>query len=140
MIQNSIIRDVSKILIPAIQLFGIYVIINGHLSPGGGFAGGTLLGVSMILYRYVVGKEEAQKFYSFNRLLKVMSFSLLAYGLIKGYSFITGGADIHGFTPPLGTPGKILSGGYILPLNILVGLIVAVTMYFFVCLFEEGEI
>lgn len=137
---NIIIINVAKILVPAVQIFGLYVIVNGHLSPGGGFAGGTLLGVSMILYRYIFGVREVNKIYSFDKLMKLMSFSLLTYGTIKGYSFITGGGHYKGFTPPLGTPGNIFSAGYILPLNVLVGLIVGITFYFIVSVFEKGEI
>ena len=39
---------------------------------------------------------------------------------------------------PLGTPGAILSSGFILPLNICVGLIVMCTMYAFYTLFRKG--
>jgi multicomponent Na+:H+ antiporter subunit B len=35
--------------VPFIQLFGLYVIVHGHYSPGGGFQGGVLLGASFIL-------------------------------------------------------------------------------------------
>lgn len=46
---NLIIRVSVRILVPFIQLFGLYVIVHGHYSPGGGFQGGVLLGASFIL-------------------------------------------------------------------------------------------
>lgn len=46
---NLIIRVSVRILVPFIQLFGLYVIVHGHYSPGGGFQGGVLLGSSFIL-------------------------------------------------------------------------------------------
>lgn len=46
---NLIIRVSARILVPFIQLFGLYVIVHGHYSPGGGFQGGVLLGASFIL-------------------------------------------------------------------------------------------
>ena len=64
--------------------------------------------------------------------------SLLAYGVMKGYSFFTGGNHV-GWDVPKGTPGDLLSGGLILPLNICVGIIVACTMYTFYTLFLPGE-
>ena len=57
---------------------------------------------------------------------------------MKGYSFYTG-ANHVGWEVPKGTPGAILSGGLILPLNLCVGIIVACTMYTFYSLFLEGE-
>ena len=46
---SLIVRTVSSMLAPFIQLFGLYVIIHGHTSPGGGFQGGVILGSSFIL-------------------------------------------------------------------------------------------
>lgn len=46
---SLIIRVSVRILVPFIQLFGLYVIVHGHYSPGGGFQGGVLLGASFIL-------------------------------------------------------------------------------------------
>ena len=64
---------------------------------------------------------------------------LLTYFACKSYSFFTGANHIgHGI--PKGTPGDILSAGFILPLNICVGLIVACTMYGFYALFTKGDI
>ena len=46
---DLIIKTACRILVPFIQLFGLYVIAHGHHSPGGGFQGGVILGASMIL-------------------------------------------------------------------------------------------
>lgn len=138
--KDEILKEISKIIIPLIQIFGIYVIFHGHLSPGGGFAGGTILGASFILYRMVYGKEKAQQKFNYSKLIKIVSIGLVLYGTMKGYSFISGGSHFNWPSPPLGTPGKILSGGFLLPLNIVVGAVVGITMYFFYSLFEEGEI
>ena len=137
---NTILKEISKIMIPIIQVFGIYVIFFGHLSPGGGFAGGTIIGSSFILYRVAFGKQQAKVKLKYTALLKTMCYALIMYGILKGYSFITGGGNIHGFNIPLGRPGSIFSGGFLLPLNIAVGCIVAITIYFFFSLFYEGEI
>lgn len=137
---DKILNIIGKNLIPFIQIFGIYVIFHGHLSPGGGFAGGTIIGVSFILYRIIFGKEFVQNKLRFSTLIKFLTIGVFIYGVMKGYIFISGGSDLHWPTPPLGVPGNIISGGFLLPLNIIVGTVVSVTMYFFYCLFEEGEI
>lgn len=46
---NQIIRSTARLMVPFVQLFGLYVIVHGHYSPGGGFQGGVLLGASFIL-------------------------------------------------------------------------------------------
>ncbi len=46
---DLITKTISRLLIPFIQLFGLYVIAHGHHSPGGGFQGGVILGASIIL-------------------------------------------------------------------------------------------
>jgi len=46
---DLIIRTTSRLLLPAIQLFALYVIAHGHHSPGGGFQGGVILAASLIL-------------------------------------------------------------------------------------------
>ncbi|MGF7056606.1 MnhB domain-containing protein [Brassicibacter mesophilus] len=137
---NTILKEISKMMIPIIQVFGIYVIFFGHLSPGGGFAGGTIIGVSFILYRIAFGKKQAKNKLKYATLLKTICYALIIYGILKGYSFLAGGGNMHGFNIPLGDPGNIFSGGFILPLNIAVGCIVAITIYFFFSLFYEGEI
>lgn len=114
--------------------------IFGHLSPGGGFSGGSILGASFILYRYVYGNEAANKTLPYSVLKWVASLSLMLYGFIKGSVFILDFFHIRPFTFLRGMPGTILSGGFILPLNILVGVIVGITFYLMVILFEEGEL
>lgn len=139
-IESTILKQISKVLIPCIQIFGIYIIFYGHLSPGGGFAGGTIIGTSLILYRIIYGKKFTDKKIPFSKLLTYICGAIIFYGLLKGYSFITGGNHLDLPQPWLGTPGNIVSGGFLLPLNILVGLIVAITIYFFFTLFDGGEI
>ena len=63
---------------------------------------------------------------------------LLAYAAMKGYSFYTG-ANHVGWEVPKGTPGALFSAGFILPLNICVGVIVAGTIFSFYMLFSQEE-
>ena len=137
---DIILKEIGKIVIPYTQLFGIYVIFNGHLSPGGGFSGGTVIGASLILYKLIYDPKVIKKIVNYKVVMYSMSIALLGYGILKGYSFITGGAGLHLFQIPLGTPGNILSGGLLLPLNIAVGIIVGFTIFAFYSLFDEGEL
>jgi len=46
---DTIIRFISRQLVPFMQLYALYVVAHGHHSPGGGFQGGVILGASFIL-------------------------------------------------------------------------------------------
>lgn len=137
--EDSILKTIVKIVVPFIMIFGIYVILNGHLSPGGGFSGGVILGSGIILYATSVGIRKVRTFLNSRTFTKTTTIMLIFYGLAKGYSFIMGASDLETGIP-LGTPGKILSGGLILPLNIAVGVLVGFVIYGLYALFLEGGI
>ena len=52
---DVILQTVARILVPPIIIFGIYVILCGHLGPGGGFSGGADIGAGLILYLNAFG-------------------------------------------------------------------------------------
>lgn len=136
--KSRIVINVINLLLPFVQIFGIYVILFGHISPGGGFAGGSILGASMIIYRFLNGTKKTDEKFKKNYLMKIISSALILYAMIKGSVFVGaffGGHSIIG----TGVPGTLLSGGFILPLNILIGSVVAITFYFIATLFEEGD-
>ena len=134
---DVILQTVARILVPPIVIFGIYVILGGHLGPGGGFSGGAVIGAGLILYLNAFGFAKTERFFN-ERTYKRLSFCALAcYALAKSYSFYTGANHIESVIP-LGTPGAILSSGLILILNICVGLVVAGTMYTFYVMFRKG--
>lgn len=135
--EDSILQKITFVLFPIIIIFGIYVILNGHLSPGGGFSGGAIIGAGLILYLNAFGFEKTEKFFT-EKTYKWISFgSLSFYCLAKSYSFFTGANHLESGIP-IGTAGDIISSGLILPLNICVGLVVACTMYAFYALFRKG--
>jgi multicomponent Na+:H+ antiporter subunit B len=134
---DLILQGSAKILTPIILLFGIYIILNGHLSPGGGFSGGAIVSAGLILYLDAFGFEKAGRFFTNKTFVMVSFFSLSFYAIAKTYSFYCGANGLVSGIP-LGTPGAILSSGLILPLNIAVGLVVACTMYIFYALFRKG--
>lgn len=136
---NIILKGVAAVLIPFILLYGAYVVLNGHISPGGGFSGGAIMGAGLILFASSYGFKRMDSFFSFKLFTGITSSALLCYACCKAYSFFTGANHLESFIPK-GVPGAILSGGFILPLNICVGMIVACTMYGFYSLFSRGDL
>ena len=135
---DAILRGVASLSIPVILMLGCVVVINGHLSPGGGFSGGAILSTALILAANAYGFERVHEFFSERTFIVTSSTALMIYACSKGYSFFTGANHIHSIIPK-GTVGNILSAGLILPLDICVGLIVAGTLYGFYALFSEGD-
>lgn len=134
---DVILQTVARILVPPIVIFGIYVILGGHLGPGGGFSGGAVIGAGLILYVNAFGFAKTERFFNEKTYKKISVCALGCYCLAKSYSFYTGANHIESIIP-LGTPGAILSSGLILVLNICVGLVVAGTMYTFYVMFRKG--
>jgi multicomponent Na+:H+ antiporter subunit B len=127
----------TGILVPVIIVFGIYVILNGHLSPGGGFSGGAIIGAGLILYLNAFGFKKTESFFTQKTFSVVSVSALLFYSISKTYAFFTGANGIHSIISK-GTAGDIISAGLILPLNICVGAVVACTMYSFYGMFRKG--
>lgn len=136
---DLILQKIATMLVPPIIIFGIYVVLNGHLSPGGGFSGGAIIGAALILYLNAFGFKKTERFFTMKTFKGVTFAALSFYALSKSYSFFTGANHLESHIP-LGTPGNILSSGLILPLNICVGLVVACTMYGFYALFRKGDL
>ena len=134
---DIILQNAAFFLVPMIIIFGIYVILNGHLSPGGGFSGGAIIGSGLILYVNAYGFKKMERFFTQKTYKTICFVSLLFYCLAKTYSFYCGAHHLETGIP-LGTPGDILSAGFILPLNICVGMVVACTMYAFYAMFRKG--
>lgn len=59
--EDTILKVVSRYIVPVMQLYGVYIIFFGLDSPGGGFAGGSVLGVGMVVYSLVYGIDRAKR-------------------------------------------------------------------------------
>ncbi len=134
---DVILQAVAKILVPPVFLFGIYIILAGHLGPGGGFSGGAVIGAGLILYLNAFGFARTERIFTAKTYRRMSFCALACYSAAKSYSFYTGANHIESVIP-LGTPGAILSSGLILVLNICVGVVVAGTMYTFYVMFRKG--
>jgi multicomponent Na+:H+ antiporter subunit B len=72
--ESLIIQTAVRMLVPFIQLFGLYVIVHGHYSPGGGFQGGVILGASFVLLALAYDLDFSRKYMS-ERINGVLSNS-----------------------------------------------------------------
>lgn len=136
---DPLLRSTARIVVPLVIVYGIYVILNGHIGPGGGFSGGAVIGGGLILYAIAFGFEPLDRFLNLHNYRIVVLSALCFYSIAKCYSFFCGANHLETIFRP-GTPGMIFSAGLILPLNIAVGIVVACTMYGFYSIFQRGKI
>ena len=77
--EDIITKTVSRIMMPFILLFALYVIIHGGHSPGGGFQGGVILGAGLVLLLITHGLHETKRHVSEKSVAIFSSVGLLIY-------------------------------------------------------------
>ena len=56
-----IVKVITRLTVGLIFIFGTYIMLHGHLTPGGGFAGGVIIALSFIHLVLAFGKNQALK-------------------------------------------------------------------------------
>ncbi len=120
---SLIVQTIARLLGGMLFLYGCYIIVHGHLSPGGGFAGGVLVAASFILFSLAFGSVESaeRSSYAFSSVFESLGgigfLALALAGYVGGRYFFLNG-PIFG----IGRPLHLFSGGLIMPANIAIGI------------------
>ena len=77
--QSIVVTAVCRLVVPFAQIFGLYVIMHGHSSPGGGFQGGVILASSFMLLAVGDGIEEVRRRFSSLAVTVLSSAGVLIY-------------------------------------------------------------
>ena len=91
---HSILRVVSKFMIPFILLFALYVQFHGDFGPGGGFQAGVIFAAAFILYGLIYGIENARKVLPATATRLLLAAGVLLYvgtglfGIFMGGNFL----------------------------------------------------
>lgn len=99
---NLIAEVVTRLMLPPLLLFGVYVVFHGHYSPGGGFQGGALVASAVLLARLVLGRQRSQAMFpvGIGRALGAVGLGIfVGIGLL---AFAMGGAFLQYDQLPLG--------------------------------------
>ena len=89
--RHTVLRVISKSLMPLILIFALYMQFHGDYGPGGGFQAGVLFAAAFILYAMVFGHVAAQKAVSPRFLLALMCLGVLTYGGTGVAAMLMGG-------------------------------------------------
>ncbi len=129
--RTRIITTGAFILYPIIMIFGVYLVLHGHLSPGGGFQGGAVLGTGtalLIVSSYMTKNfEKAYKIFAYFETVGLTLFIGLGFAGL-GASFLmnflaNGDPMIFGRVIEMGpNPGYLNSAGILPLLSIAVGI------------------
>ncbi|MBN4083087.1 Na(+)/H(+) antiporter subunit B [bacterium AH-315-B06] len=101
MSHHLVIRVVSKLLIPFILMFGLYVQFHGDFGPGGGFQAGVIFASAFILYALVFGLDNARRVLPDTGIRIGVALGVLIYGgtgvatLLLGHNFLDYSALRH---------------------------------------------
>ncbi len=127
---SRIVKTISSIVYPLVLIFGFYIILHGHVTPGGGFQGGAIVATAFAMMIIAFGAGRTEELFNEDILsllesiggLGFVSIGLLGLGTVFLANFLIG-TPIFGQIPPTGpNPGILNSGGILPPLNIFVGL------------------
>lgn len=124
---SLIVKTITRLTVGLILLYGIYIVLHGHLSPGGGFAGGVIIALSFIHLMLAFGKDVALKKLNHNRISFFESLGALGFLSIALLGFI-GGYFLFNFLNK-GEPFNLFSAGIIPLCNIAICLKVGVGLF-----------
>lgn len=136
---SKIVRTITNTLVPFILIFGFYIVLHGHLTPGGGFQGGAVIGSTIALVIVAHGSKKAITLFnkgnlSSGEVAALLGFIGLAFAGISTaffYNFLAGGdyfdwllgSGLFGNTVEKGiNPGNLNTGGTVPLMNIVVGI------------------
>ncbi|MEM2907903.1 MAG: MnhB domain-containing protein [Candidatus Hadarchaeales archaeon] len=135
-----IVRTVSRLLLPFMLLFGAYVVLHGHLTPGGGFQGGVIIAASLLMLVLAYGMRRIQTAIDILKLELAEALGGLILVGIGLAGLVLGVAKFYGHVLPLGRLGELFSGGDLPLLNIGTSIKVAagIALIFYVMLRVAG--
>lgn len=122
-----IVKTITRLTVGLILLYGIYVVLHGHLTPGGGFAGGVIIALSFVHLMLAFGKDTALKKLSLPRASFIESMGAILFitiavlGMLGGYFFL----NIYG----KGEPFSLFSAFMMIMVNMAISFKVAAGLF-----------
>lgn len=119
--RDSIITSCANIVLPIALILGAYIIIHGHLSPGGGFQGGVLIAGAVAILYVAYGDKKVEETFSIHRFKIAEEIGALAFVFLATLGVIYGTSFFRNVIATSGVPGNLYSSGTIMFMNFAVG-------------------
>ena len=132
-----IVKTIASWVKVLIILFGIYIVLFGHLTPGGGFAGGVILASSYVLLMLAFGKNFVNENLPLPLCSKLDSVGAILFILIAILGVLFGGVFFKNFLVEYGQKFNLISAGIIPLSNIAIGLKVGASLYLVIFLLSS---
>ena len=124
-----IVKKTTQLIVGMIFIYGIYVVVHGHLTPGGGFAGGVVIAGSLILITLAYGVDFMNLIKEESETTIVENLATIMVILVAVAGFLFGTKIFFNNFLPKGIVGDLISAG-VLPLyNIFIGTEVAASIF-----------
>jgi len=145
---SVIVRTIAALFLVPIVSFGVYIIMHGHLTPGGGFQGGAIIASAFALL-LIAFSAHSRKLFNRNLLSAIEGIALLCFiglaflGMRTGFfnNFLANSGLLFGQSVPFGPNSGFLNTAGVIPLmNIFVGIEVscALTLILFLMFNYSG--
>ena len=131
---SRIVKTIASVFIVPGLVFGAYIVAHGHLTPGGGFQGGTIIATSIALLLVAFGEKSFRRAVGKNALTVLESLALFGFigiaflGLQSSFfhNFLANSGSLFGQSVRFGVnAGNINTAGVIPLMNFMVGIEVA---------------
>ena len=139
---SIIVNKVARFMSGLIFLYGIYIVLHGHLTPGGGFAGGVIMAGAFILLILAYGSNILRLRKGITGSSGVESTAILLVTVLALLALGFGGKVFLGNFLTKGEPGELLSAGVIPLYNLFIGIEVAgaiLTIFLALIIFKEED-
>lgn len=123
-----IVKTITRYTVWLILLYGIYIILHGHLTPGGGFAGGVIIALAFLNIMLAYGRNFTKDWLNIGLLHDLEATSAILFLLIGILGVATTGGFLANFLYK-GQLFKLVSAGTIPILNIVIGIKVCVGLF-----------
>ncbi|MEJ2543201.1 MAG: MnhB domain-containing protein [Calditrichaceae bacterium] len=134
-----IVKTITRVTLWMILLYGLYIILHGHLTPGGGFGGGVIIALAFLSILLAYGRQYTTQWLNIKFLQEFEASSILLFLVVGIMGFGLGGAFLVNFISH-GTLFHLISAGTIPILNVLIGVKVGVSLFLVVLALAELHI